>query len=275
MDRSFPAPLVVARADRSALGPADSRHGRSSRPPTDDGYIAPLMRAIAAGDQFALWAFRDVADPPVRRRLRATLHRLDVPYDIDDLDGMVIDAVLAIAEVAGAWRPGGAPPWVWAHHRVVGVVHRFVGIFATSLDGLADGDYGDALARLTTRDHAGAPPTAAGRAAFDAADVISRARAPLKGLASDRPDAALLDAALSEAASARDAALWLAVLDEREAGNRHPAVTVGVRFGMRPDAVRKAVQRVGRRLQRATEDDRFAALALLPVFVRDDRCTAA
>jgi hypothetical protein len=233
------------------------------------------MSAIAAGDTSALWAFRDVADPPLRRQLRATLHRLDVPYDVDDLDGMVIDAVLAIAEVAGAWRPGGAPPWVWAHHRVIGVVHRFVGIFATSLDSLADGDYGDALARLTTRGHAGAPSTATRMVAFDPAHVVSEARAALRGLASDRIDAALLDDALSETVSARDAALWLAVLDEWEAGNRHPAVTVGARFGMRPDAVRKAVQRVGRRLRRATDDDRFAPLASLPVFAQDQRRAAA
>ncbi|MGH9227954.1 MAG: hypothetical protein ACRD07_04330 [Acidimicrobiales bacterium] len=227
------------------------------------------MTAIAAGDTAALWGFRDVADQPLRRRLRATLHRLDVPYDVDDLDGLVIDAVLAIADVAGAWRPGGAPPWVWAHHRVVGVVHRFVGQFATSLDALADGDYGDALARFTGRGHAGVPPGVAGMVTLDPADVVSEARAALKRLAFDRPDAALLDTALSETVSARDAALWLAALDEREAGNRHPAVTVGVRFGMRPDAVRKAVQRVGRRLRRATDGDRFAALASLPVFAGD------
>jgi hypothetical protein len=249
MDRGFPAPAVVARADGFALGPADSRHGRCSRPPTADGYIARLMRAIAAGDQSALWAFRDVANPPLRRRLRATLHRLDVPYGLEDLDGMVIDAVLAIAEVAGAWRPGGAPPWVWAHHRVVGVVHRWVGIFATSLDSLAQGDYGDALARLTSPGHAGAPSTGAEGTAFAPADVVSGGRAALQRLASDRPDAALLDAALSETVSPRDAALWLAVLDEREAGNRQPRGHGGRAFGMRPNAVRKAVQRVGRRLR--------------------------
>jgi len=266
---------VVARADGSAPAQAGDRHCRCGHPPTDDEYVARLITAIAAGDTSALWAFRDVADPPLRRRLRATLRRLDVPYGVDDLDGLVIDAVLAIAEVAGAWRPGGAPPWVWAHHRVVGVVHRFVGQFATSLDALADGDCGEALARLTGCGQRGTPPPAASRAVLDPAQVFSDARAALKGLASDRPDAALLDAALSETASARDAALWLAVLDEREAANRHPAVTVGVRFGMRPDAVRKAVQRVGRRLRRATDDDRFSLLASLPVFARDDRRAAA
>jgi hypothetical protein len=65
------------------------------------------------------------------------------------------------------------------------------------------------------------------------------------------------------------------VLDEREGGNRHPALTVGVRFGMRPEAVRKAVQRVGRRLRRATHDDRFSELVTLPLFARSERRAAA
>lgn len=242
------------------------------------------MQAIAAGDQSALWRFREVADPPVRRQLLATLHRLDVPFDTDDLDGMVTDAVLAIAEVAGAWRPGGAPPWVWAHRRVVCVVHRFVGIFARSLDALADDDCGAALARLTRRCRVSESSTAPlvstnghdqAATSLDPADVICNARAALRRLACDRPDAALLDNVLSEIVSERDAALWLAVLDEREAGNRHPAVTIGTRFGMRPDAVRKAVQRVGGRLRQATENDRFAPLESLPVLSRAVGCAAA
>jgi hypothetical protein len=254
------------------LAPAVNRHVRYR--PTDEDHIAHLMQAIAAGDRSALWTFRDVADPPVRRRLLTTLHRLDVPFDADDLDGMVTDAVLAIADVAGAWRPGGAPPWVWAHHRVVRVVHRFVGIFATSLDALADGGRGEVLARLTACGQRGIPPAPTGLI-LDSAQVMSDTRAALKRLAAERPDAALFDAALSETVSARDAALWLAVLDEREAGNRHPALTVGVRFGMRPEAVRKAVQRVGQRLRRATHDDRFSDLASLPLFACSGRRAAA
>jgi hypothetical protein len=43
---------------------------------------------------------------------------------------------------------------------------------------------------------------------------------------------------------------------------------------MRPDAVRKAVQRVGERLRRGTRNDRFAPLASLPVFAHDKRDAA-
>ena len=48
--------------------------------------------------------------------------------------------------------------------------------------------------------------------------------------------------------SDRDAAIWLGVQLEKGAGNRSPAVTVAAEHGLRPDAVRKVVQRVGERL---------------------------
>jgi hypothetical protein len=75
------------------------------------------MAAIAAGNQPAIWALREVADVPVQWRVRGELRRLGVRYDAEDLHGMVIDAVLAVAHMAGGWRPGGAPLWSWAHHR--------------------------------------------------------------------------------------------------------------------------------------------------------------
>ena len=45
-----------------------------------------------------------------------------------------IDAVDALADVAGSWKPDGAWPWVWARHRVRAVVHDHVGTFASALD---------------------------------------------------------------------------------------------------------------------------------------------
>ena len=284
----------TTRSRHAASAPAGSRHATSShaacRPlgsdpvaataapasspaAADEDAVALLMAAIAAGDRPAIWALRELADCPVRSRVRGELRRLGVRYEAEDLDAMVTDAVLAIADIAASWRPGGAPPWSWAHHRVVGVVHRFVGTFADSFDALGDGDSGGALDWLAAHATRVAPSTGATRSvgevpaggeAVDPAAVVGDARAALRRLAATRPLAADLDAALSELASPRDAAVWLAMLDERAAGNRHPAVTVGARFAMRADAVRQATHRVWGRLARAADDGRFPALALLP-----------
>ena len=197
------------------------------------------MAEIAAGRRSAIWELHRAAGIQLRARVRGELRRLGVRYDADDLDALVIDAVLAIADVAGAWRPGGAPPWSWAHHRVVGVVHRWVGTFADSLEGLGDGDTDGALSWCAHRQAARSDAIAGGASAVDPADAVAETRAVLGRLAMTTPLAADLDAALSALVSPRAAAVWLAVVDESEAGNRHAAVAVGARFGMRPDAVRK------------------------------------
>lgn len=242
----------------------DDPSDRATRPQSGTT-VAALMEAIAAGDRSAIWNLREIADAPVRSRLRGELRRLGARYDADDLDGMVVDAVLAVAEIAGSWRPGGAAPWSWAHHRVVGVVHRFVGTFALSLDDLGDGDRDAAVSWLSARSLVVADPD---RVAVDPEDAVAHARSTLSRLVDTRRPVrvlGVLDTALSEVVSDRDAAVWLAVLGEREAGNRHPAVTVGAQFGMRADHVRKTVQRVRQRVRQASTAERYASLAALPV----------
>lgn len=229
----------------------------------DTARIARLMAEIAAGRRSAIWELHRVAGLPVRARVRGELRRLGVRYDADDLDALVIDAVLAIADVAGAWRPSGAPPWSWAHHRVVGVVHRWVGTFADSLEAIGAGDTDGALGWCERRRVTSSDATGGGAAAVDPTGAVAETRAVLRRLAATTPLAAELDAALSALVAPVAAAVWLAVVDEAESGNRHPAVTVGARFGMRPDAVRKTVQRVRGRLAGAAADERFAALASL------------
>jgi hypothetical protein len=229
------------------------------------------MARIAAGDRPAIWALREVADVPVRARVRGELRRLGVRYEAEDLDALVTDAVLALADVAAAWRPGGAPPWAWAHHRVVGVVHRFVGTFADSLDEMGGGDPDGALGWLES--HASGSTRAIGPplAAVDPDGAVEDMLAALGRLASAHPVLAALEAALAAVASPRDRAVWLAVLDERSSGNSRPAVTVGTQYAMRPEAVRQVCLRVGRRLGSMTADGRFAELAALPVLVARGR----
>lgn len=232
---------------------------------TDEATIAGLMSDIAAGRRSAIWQLHRLADIPVRSRVRGELRRLGVRYDADDLDALVLDAMIAIADIAAGWRPGGAPPWAWAHHRVVGVVHRWVGTFADSLDGLGGGDPDGVLGWYDARRGTSRPGVDERGSAVDPVDAVAETRAGLRRLAATTPLAAALDAALSALVSPLAAAVWLAVVEEAEAGSHHPAVTVGARFGMRPDAVRKTVQRVRQRLADASGDERFAALASLPV----------
>lgn len=277
--RSVPAtsPTVdpSTRPDAVRFGGADGgahpdRDPATDRAPragaaADAATIARLMAEIAAGRRSAIWALHRAAGIPLRARVRGELRRLGVRHDADDLDALVIDAVLAIADVAGAWRPGGAPPWSWAHHRVVGVVHRWVGTFADSLEALGDGDTDGALGWCDRRRVARSDGIGDGPATVDPADAVADTRAALRRLAATMPAAAALDAALTALVSPVAAAVWLAVATEAEVGNRHPAVTVGARFGMRPDAVRKAAQRVRQRLAEASASGRFAGLATPPV----------
>jgi hypothetical protein len=229
------------------------------------------MARIAAGDRPAIWSLREVADVPVRARVRGELRRLGVRYEAEDLDALVTDAVLALADVASTWRPGGAPPWAWAHHRVVGVVHRFVGTFADSLDEMGGGDPDGALGWLESHASGSTSPIGPPLAALDPDRAVEDMLAALGRLATAHPVLAALDAALAAVASPRDRAVWLAVLDERSSGSSRPAVTVGTQFAMRPEAVRQVCLRVGRRLDSAMAEGRFADLAALPVLVERGR----
>jgi hypothetical protein len=221
----------------------------------DPQRVTELMHAIAAGHTWAIWELRELADVPIRARLRAELRRLDVHYTADDLDGMVTEAVIAIVQVAGGWRPGGAPPWAWAHNRIVAVVHGFIGVFARSLDEVGE-----------TPDLATEPSTAGPASEHDLATgprltlrrLVAQSRAPVEDL----------EAALSDLVSDRDANVWLAVEMERAGGNQRPAVTVGTRFGMTDVGVRKVVQRVRARLTQAARDGRYPGLSRLPIFSR-------
>jgi hypothetical protein len=115
---------------------------------------------------------------------------------------------------------------VWARRRVTALVHEHVGTFARELDDAHE--------------------------AIEAPPVVPPAPEPrevLHRVAQHHPAARRLERRLIEAASERDASIWLGVQLEKGAGNQSPAVTVAVEHGLRPDAVRKVVQRVGERLE--------------------------
>lgn len=184
------------------------------------------MAAAAAGAPSAAWALAPLVERPVRRMLRSEVTRLGGWVSTDDLEGLVLDAVLELASLAGAWRPDGAPPWVWARHRILGLAHRFVDVRADALDERVQ--------------PVAAPPVT------PLADV--EWREVLRAVAARRVDALAVEAVLEATTTDRDAEIWLEVEAEQAAGNRHAAVTVGARFDLSPAAVRKVTQRVRARL---------------------------
>jgi len=186
--------------------------------------VRALMARIAAGEDDAIWELHELAEGDLARIIRSEARRLDIRLEAEDVWELTIDAVDALADVAGAWKPDGTWPWVWAHHRIRAVVHHHVGTFAKPLDD-------DHL------DIAAPPPV----------ERIEDPRAVLRRAAERHPAARELEQQLCRIRE-RDAAIYLGVVLEKAAGNRSPAVTVGADHGLLPPAVRKVVQRVGEKL---------------------------
>ena len=79
--------------------------------------LVEIMAAMAT-DPAAVFALTNEFHPELARTVRS-LMRMDgrelTPEDTNDL---VMDAALALTEVAGSWRPDGALPWTWAKARI-------------------------------------------------------------------------------------------------------------------------------------------------------------
>lgn len=215
-----------------------------------DARLRAVMAAMAAGDRGATFDLYAEFGGPIKATVRRLLRRLGVDSAPgEDLDGLVIDACLELQACAEAWNPeGGALPWVWAERRLLGVVSRWVGQHADTLE-----DRGEVLERLvTTSIGASSEPSAV--------EVLARL---------DDPTCRLLREALEAVASARDRTIVLEVGLQRSLGDASPAVTIGPSVGLRPDAVRQVLRRVRVRLSALAERDaRYAPLvdlALLAV----------
>lgn len=187
--------------------------------------VAAVMRRIVAGDRAAVWELHDLAEPALARIVRGEARRIDLRLSGDDVLDLTLDAAIDLAKLAGAWQADGALPWVWARRRITALVHDHVGMFTRPLD----------EAHLEV----------------EARPAVPRVEDPsrvLRSLARRHPSAHRLEQRLHAVASERDVAIWLGVQFEKASGNRSPAVTVATDHGMRPEAVRKVVQRVGERL---------------------------
>ncbi len=202
------------------------------------------MARLAAGDTAAVFGLVEHHGHRVAGVVRRQLRRCGIEHvSADDLQSLVVDACLALHEVAPAWRPGGALPWWWAEGRIRAVVSAWVGIHADPLDEQwsAGADEVAPVARTTEP---------------SIAETFAR-------LVEEEP---LIELVAEAARAARlDTDVLVCLLDYRiqqDQGDPSPAHTLAERYGVTPQTLRQRVSRGRRRLRRVVRDDpRFAALA--------------
>jgi hypothetical protein len=183
------------------------------------GELAEIMSELAAGDETAVFALYERFGDKIGGTVRAVLRARGLTLVHDEVDGLVLEACLAIAGVAGAWSPdGGALPWVYARRRIENCVDRVVGQYTVPLD-----DY----LRAVEDGEAGYPPfTPPGGHAPLPVDDRSLAQA-LEEMSPGDDRCRLLHDALDRAAvSPTDRELTLQYAAEQGSGNRSPSASV-------------------------------------------------
>lgn len=222
----------------------DQTEGASER----EARLAEVMGRLAAGDEAALFDLRTNFESELATAVRSVAGKRGARLDSQEVSDLVTDLVVELARHASAWRAErGAPPWVWARHRVGAVVDRHIGQYATSLDAEGFRELADSPERAWTsgRDRS--------------------VREMLETLASEHPLVELLLEAVELVASGRDASLYFELSYQAASGDPSPANTVAQLLDMQPAAVRQQHSRVRRRLQAlAAEQPRYAPLAQLP-----------
>ena len=189
-----------------------------------------VMARLADGDVAYLVTLENGWRGPIARLVRALLRemgRSDLARDRDEVTGLVFDARFVIADRAGGWRPGGAPPWVWARFAIRAEIARSIGHRCVELDD----DHHDECA-----------PASLDMAGYD--ELVAR-----------DPRFASFDEVLRECASERDRRIVIEYLQQQAGGDPSPAHTVGRMFGLEPAAVRQAFSRAMRKIRKLLGDE--------------------
>ncbi len=233
---SLPAPGPSHRTDP---------RGSDAHPTADREEVASLLAAMASGDEAATFTLAARHGHRIAGVVRRHLRRCGVDRIApEDLDGLVLDACLALRDVAGSWRADGALPWWWAQGRIGEVVQAWVGVHADSLD--VDGHRRDVVDD--------APPAPVDEESV--AETFARlvAEVPVVGLVEEARAAARLE---------HESLLCILEYRMQQAlGDPSPAATLAPRYGVTPEALRQRVSRGRRRLRAAVAaDPRLAPLA--------------
>jgi hypothetical protein len=218
--------------------------------------LEQIMARATGGDLTAWLALSNDFRAELSGALRALAAQRGWYPEPHELDGLVVQAAIVLAEIAGAWRPDGALPWRWAKGRLEALVRMEAPARAPSLDALP-GSQREWLVQLAGSRNGSGPA-----AADTHADVLT-----LERLARQHPTVALVRDALAQVASPTDVALFLAYRSQQAAGDPSPAATVGLPLDMKPATVRQRARRIQQRLERLIAvDQQYAPLAGLELF---------
>jgi len=212
--------------------------------------LADLMARIADGDRSAPFELRDRWSGAIAKRVRVHIRSMDRRPTREDVDGLVTDFCLWLADGhAAAWQPDhGAPPWFWADKKIRDMCVRLLGPHCTSIDAVGT-DGLTVLGRLAARSDSPLE-------SVPDADLLEA----LERLALVDPLCADLAQTLQLCTPERSAAVWLELITTT---GPSPSLAVGRALGMKPTAVRKNAQRVRERLLAIRPDliDQVEALA--------------
>ena len=212
--------------------------------------LVAVMALLAQGDRAALFVLYEEFGEHIAQTVRHELRRVHARVPAEDFGGLVIDAVMSLGAIAGAWDPsGGALPWVWGQHRIRQLVARHVGQFADSID--------DGRKSTTEKLEHLAATTPLGAHDNGMSELEALAR-----LSASEKVCALLLAALEDTTTERDREILLAYKLQAALGDPSPANTVGDAFRLKPATVRQVVKRSLDRLRKlAATEPRFRPLA--------------
>lgn len=198
---------------------------------TDDpAKLDRVMARLADGDVAYAVTLAEGWQRPLARLVRALLlamGRRDLAGDRDEVTGLVLDACFVIADRAGGWRPGGAPPWVWARFAIRADIARTIGHRCVELDDQC----------------------------FDEGQPAPVDTVDYDELVARDPRFATFDDVLRECTSERDRRVVIEYLQQRAAGDPSPAHTVGHMFGLQPATVRQVHSRAMRKVRGVLGDE--------------------
>lgn len=198
--------------------PCNRRDGRTP--------VRLIMERLAAGDRAALVTLINDHGGALATVARDRLREIGVTPHPELIGELIVELAVTLAEVAAAWDPDGALPWVWARRRLQAAVDGHVGLLTVEL--------------AAGRDHAD-----------DARDIPEPAADGdlLEAfLTSEDPRVARIRDAILDRVGTAELRLWLEYRDLQAAGCPAPAQVLATRWEVRPETIRKRISRTNARI---------------------------